>query len=186
MAPDQTHGPKNYLDDGGDTQVTASGGLVVTEVGGINLEGGRHPGDALTVVRIVKALTGLADTVATAFATVTVPNGNHAAGIEFEVTGALGDQDSAEFSYWTLAISRIAGAATKATLSAKSSNVATAGATANCAVTLTLSGMTGAVGATQTFTVLAAVARSAGASTNHDFVAGIDLFNIKATGVTVA
>lgn len=186
MAPDQTHNAKNYMDDGGDTNVVASGGLQAMESGSVTIEGGRHLGDALTVTRIVKALTGMADATAVPFATVTIPNGNHAGAITIELVGALGDQDSAQVSYWTIAISRIAGAAAKAVASAISSNVNTVGATANAAVTIAVTAMVGAVGATQTFTITAAVAHSAGASTNHDFVGAIELLNVKAAGLTIA
>jgi hypothetical protein len=186
MAPDTTTAAKNYMADGGNTSVCASGGLNVTEPGGVNLEGGRNLGDPLSLTRIIKALTAMADATAVPFATVTVPNANQAGAVTLEVLGGLGDQDSAQVSYWTLAISRIAGAATKAVLSVISSNAVTLGVTANAAVTITLSAMVGAVGATQTFTINATVTRSAGVATNHDFVAAIELLNVKAAGLQIA
>jgi hypothetical protein len=147
------------------------------------------PGGAKSYYSIIKSASALADNTATDFdvaCVVTVPNANGAASIGILVHGSLGDQDSAEASYWTIAVSRIAGAATKATVSAKSSNVNTAGATANAAVTVSVTAMTGAVGATQTFKIQVKVARSAGASTNHDAVAVIELLNLKAAGISIA
>lgn len=146
-------------------------------------------GGAKSYYSIIKSATLLADNTVTDFdvaCTVTVPNVNGAASIGILVHASLGDQDSAEASYWTIAVSRIAGAATKAVASAKSSNVNTAGVTANAAATVSVSAMTGAVGATQTFKIQVKVARSAGASANHDVVAVIELLNLKAAGVSIA
>lgn len=146
-------------------------------------------GGAKSYYSIIKSATGLADNTATDFdvaCVVTVPNINGGASIGLTVHGSLGDQDSSEASYWTIAVSRIAGAAAKAVVSAKSSNVNTAGATANAAVTVSVTAMTGAVGATQTFKIQVKVARSAGASTAHDVVAAIELLNVKAAGISIA
>jgi hypothetical protein len=147
------------------------------------------PGGAKSYYSIIKSATALADNTVTDFdvaCVVTVPNLNGGASIGMFVHGSLGDQDSSEASYWTIAVSRIAGAAAKAVVSAKSSNANTAGATANAAVTVSVSAMTGAVGATQTFKIQVKVARSAGASTNHDVVAQIELLNLKAAGISIA
>lgn len=128
---------------------------------------------------------GLADATGFNVVTVTVPNANHTAAIGIFALAGLGDQDSAEASYWTVAISRIAGAATKVTVSSKSSNVNTTGATANAALTIAASSISGAVTAVQSFTLTAAVARSAGTSTNHDVVLQAQLLNARAGGIAL-
>lgn len=148
--------------------------------------GGFLAGGAKSIFTIVKAVTALVDNTLTDVFTVTVPNANHAASVGILVHASLGDQDSAEASYWTIAISRIAGAATKAVVSAKSSNANTAGVSGNAAATVGVSAMVGAVGATQTFTIQVKVARSAGAAANHDAVLQAELINLKTAGLTIA
>lgn len=146
---------------------------------------GAVAGAAGQVQRIVKAVT-VVDNTATDLATVTVPNAIHGAGIRVFAMGALGDGDSADSAIWDIGVSRIAGAAAKAVASSKVGAGATAGATANAVLTISVTGMTGAVGASQTFKIQAKVARSAGAADNHPVVAVIEVLNALASGVTVA
>ncbi len=146
-------------------------------------------GAAKSIFSLVKSATNLANNTASDFdvaCTVTVPNANLVGSIGLLLHASLGDQDSTEVSYWTIAISRIAGAAAKATVSSKSSNANTTGATANCSATITVTAMSGGNGATQTFKIQITVARSAGSSTNHDALAFIDLLNMKGSGITIS
>ena len=101
-------------------------------------------GDPLSVMHRTLAINGLADTVATTIGTFTIPNAQAAGGVKLTVCGALGDGDSAEMSIWMIAVSRIAGAATKATIGAKGTSPATTGAVGNAAVTVTVGAVTGA------------------------------------------
>lgn len=128
----------------------------------------------------------LVDNTVTDFYTVTVPNVIVGASIELLVSSALGDGDSTDSAIYTIGISRLVGAATKAVASSKSVVGATAGAGANAVITATVSGMTGAVGATQTFTVTIKNARSAGAADNHPTTSRATLINNKAGGATIA
>lgn len=109
----------------------------------------------------------LTDNTVTDFYTVTVPNIIAGGSIDLLVSSTLGDGDSTDTARYTIGISRITGAATKAVASAKSIVGATAGAGANAVITATVSAMAGAVGAAQTFTVTVKNARSAGAADNH-------------------
>lgn len=142
------------------------------------------PGSAMGFQEIKKFATALADATATDFnvaCVVSVPNQNLVGAVEVELVGALGDQDSAEASFWTIAISRIAGAAVKAVVSAKGNAANTAGVTANAAGAITVV-VAGGVGAVNTINIKVTVTRSAGASTTHDAFARLTLLNIKSTG----
>lgn len=143
---------------------------------------GYKDGDQFSIVNNTFGIQGLTDNTAATILTVVMPNVNIAAGMDLTVVGGLGDQDSAEISYWTIALSRIAGAASKITLSSKGSNVNTSGATANAAVTVSNVAVAGANSATQTFAIQVKVARSAGSSDTHDVVAFVDMFNVRAGG----
>lgn len=153
--------------------------------GAVVLGGTGAGGAAGTAVLLAKTLTGLADNTATDLATVTVPNAIEGAAVRVTIMGMLGDGDSTDSKIYMIGISRIAGAATKATASTAVAAGATTGATANATVTASVSGMTGAVSATQTFTIQAKVARSTGAATGHVVVAKLELLNAVATGVTI-
>jgi hypothetical protein len=154
--------------------------------GQVYLGGTGVAGAAGTAGWLAKTLTAMADNTAVDLATVTVPNAIHGAAIRVTAMGMLGDGDSTDSKIYMIGISRIAGAATKATVSTAAAVGATSGATANATLTVTVSSMTGAVGAQQTFTIQAKVARSAGAAANHIVVAKLELLNAKATGVTIA
>jgi hypothetical protein len=143
-------------------------------------------GDAGSATLLAKTIINVADNTATDIATVTVPNAINGAAIRVTAMGMLGDGDSTDSKIYMIGISRIAGAATKATASTATAVGATTGATANATLTISVTGMTGGNTATQTFTIQGKVARSAGASTNHVIVIKIELLNAKATGITIA
>lgn len=128
----------------------------------------------------------LLDNTTADFYTVTVPNVICGASVELLVSSTLGDGDSTDTAIYTVGISRIAGAAAKAVISSKSVVGATAGATANAVITSTISAIGGAVGATNTFTIVVKNARSAGAATNHPTTTRATLVNSIAAGVTIA
>lgn len=135
-----------------------------------------------TVLSNPKTLT---DNTATDFFTVTIPNVIAGGAVDIFVTSTLGDGDSTDSAFYTVAISRIAGAATKAVMSSKSVVGATAGATANAVITGSVSSISGANGATQTFTIQFKNARSAGSATNHKSVAVAQLA-CNVGGITIA
>jgi hypothetical protein len=135
---------------------------------------------------VSKLLTGMADATFIDLATVNVPNAIHGAGVRVTLCGTLGDGDSTQIGQFHGGISRIAGAATKCTFGAILTAGTTAGATANAAVAIQASSISGANGATQTFTIQGKVTRSAGAASNHVLLAQIELLNNFASGVTIA
>lgn len=143
-------------------------------------------GAAGAAVRFQKTLTALADNVDGTLLTLTIPNAIHGGALKITITGMLGDGDSTETKEYLISLSRIAGADTKRTLGTAYGTAQTTGATGNATVTVSLGTLSGAVGATQTLTILAKVARSAGASSNHVIVATVELLNGNATGITLA
>lgn len=175
----------------------AVGNTVDIQAGGLSVvdritEGG-DPGEATTINSFAKAITGIANNTATPLATVTVPNGAESAVIRLTVCGSLGaggaigaNEASASNSY-NLTIARTAGVAAVGTMSTAygAAAAAVAGA-ATCTSTLALSTVSGAVGATNTFTINGTIARSAGSSTNHTALLLVEVLNANATGVTVA
>jgi len=142
-------------------------------------------GSAGSVVRIVRALTGMADNTNVQIATITVANLLCGGGVTVRYNGTLGDGDSSETAEYNIAISRIAGAAAGATLSAKIGAAVNNGVTGNAAATFSLGSVGGAVGATNTFALNVKIARSAGTSTNHFLTAEIITNNSIAGAVTV-
>lgn len=142
---------------------------------------------------INKAVTAFTDAVAKTVFTVTVPNAAHHAVIELEVQGALGAGgaigagEAMATNTYKIAIVRTAGVATVATATAAGSAVAVAVAGANTVTaTAAVSAMTGAVGATQTFTIDVTITKNAGTSDNHTCLAYAKLVNANATGITIA
>ena len=160
----------------------------------LNVGGTGVPGAAAVQTEKTKQVTGLADTVATAVLTVTVPNAQHAAVIDLDVVGilgaggAIGAGEATRNSRYQIVLARTVGVACVATASAAIGGAAStvAGGDAITSVVVTLSAMTGAVGATQTFDILVAITRSGAGATNHVALVAARIVNQNATGVTVA
>ena len=142
---------------------------------------------------INKAITGISDATGTATFTVTIPNAAHSGSLKVTLVGSLGaggaigaNEASATIAY-DIAITRTAGVATVATISAAYGSAASAVAgAATVTVTAVVSGMTGAVSATQTFTVNVTITKSGGSSDNHTCLCFGELLNANVTGVTIA
>lgn len=140
-----------------------------------------------------KSVTAIANAVATDVLTVTIPNAAHSASMLVSVTsslgagGAIGANEATCVNEYLLAITRTAGVATTVAISSAFGAAATAVAgAATVTGTATVTAMTGAVGATQTFTVQVTISRSTGSSTNHTCLVYARLMNANATGITVA
>lgn len=142
---------------------------------------------------INKAVTAFTDAAAKTVFTVTVPNAAHHAVLEVEIQGALGAGgaigagEAMATNTYKIAIVRTAGVATVATASAATHAVAVAVAgAATVTATAAVSAMSGAVGATQTFTIDVTITKSGGSSDNHTCLAYAKLMNANATGITIA
>lgn len=155
---------------------------------------GGYPGAPTTRTEMVKAVTGFADTVAKDVFTVTVPNATHAAMIDVEVLGvmgaggAVGAGETVRASKYQIAVVRRAGLAAVIGVSSAigGATAAVAGASALTSVVVTASSVTGANGATQTFTIKVAITKTAGSGDNHTAVAKATVVNQNASGVTIA
>ena len=143
---------------------------------------------------INKAISSITDAAATATFTVTIPNGAHSASILVILTGSLGaggaigaNEASASIAY-NVAVARTAGVNAVATISAAFGSAASAAVAGAATITVagTLSAISGAVGATNTFTINVTITRGSGSSTNHTCFAYAKLLNANATGVTIA
>ena len=175
------------------TTVNATTATAATLRGSTSVGIGAAAGGASSGIRIVKAVTAIADNTFTDVFTVTVPNAAHAGTIKVTFQGVKGAGDaegaagSVSSTDYNISIQRTAGATTTAATSAALGTIATTIAAGNAVLTTAqCSAMTGAVGATQTFTVQVKIARAAGASTNHTCFAVAELLNSFGTGITIA
>jgi hypothetical protein len=139
------------------------------------------------------AIASIPDAVATAALTITIPNAAHSASLLVRVTGslgaggAIGANEATATNTYLIALTRTAGVAAVASISAAlgGAAVAVAGA-ATVTCTAAMSAVSGAVGATNTFTVNVTITRSGGASTNHTCLVYAQLMNANASGITIA
>lgn len=143
--------------------------------------------------RLTKAVAAIANGVATAVLTVTIPNAAHSASVLVRLNGSLGaggaigaNEASGTVSY-LIAIARTAGVNAVVTASAAfGSAMANVAGAATITVTAAASAIAGAVGADNTFTVNVTITRGSGASTNHTCVVLAEILNANAAGVSMA
>lgn len=166
--------------------------------GGINavlFAGSGTVGAGAVTSRVVgnKAVSAIANAVATDVLTVTIPNAAHSASLKVKVNGslgaggAIGANEASATNTYDIIITRTAGVATVVAISSAYGAAASAVAgAATVTATATVTAMTGAVGAQQTFTVQVTISRSGGSSSNHTCFVYYELINSNATGVTVA
>lgn len=152
----------------------------------INANNNGVPGSAGSIVSITKLLTGMTDATATNLFTATLPNLLLGGGINIDVAGTLGDGDSTEMSTWNAALSRVAGANAKTTISTIGEAAIITGAAGNAAVVITNAAVSGGVTAANVFQYKATVTKSAGSSANHFLLAQIKLLNSIAAGIVIA
>jgi len=139
------------------------------------------------------SIASIADATATTVFTVTVPNAAHSASIEVVLTGslgaggAIGANEATGTIKYNISVARTAGVNAVANISAAygSSTSAVAGAT-TITVAGTLGAITGAVGASNTFTIQVTITKGGGASANHTCKATAEIINANATGISIA
>lgn len=165
-----------------ETASVANGGVVP------GVQGGPATGTTL-----IKEVIGIADAAATTVATVTVPNTANSATISVILTaslgagGAVGANEASATAYGQIVLTRTAGLATVATAVALSNtgSAAVAGA-ATITLAYSVTAMTGANSATQTFNIQVTITKGSGSSTNHTCLVEAALYNANAAGVTIA
>lgn len=146
-------------------------------------------GSATSTKQIIKKVTGIADNTATDVLTVTVPNANHAAVIKLTLLSSNGSTDAFESSRTAegaVVVARTTGAnavAVAATLTL--AQIATVAAGATHTLAYGVSAISGAVGATNTFTIQVTIDDSGNLGSNQCVVLA-EVINAEATGVTIA
>lgn len=176
------------------TKLTLTSGIVWLR-SGIDLAlstlqiGGTASGAATTAKSIVKKVTAIADNSATDVLTVTIPNGNHAAAIGLTFLASNGGTDAFESSRVAtghVVVARTTGVnavATAATID--DAAIATVAAGATHTLAYGVSAISGAVGATNTFTIQVTIDDSGNLGSNQVVVLA-ELLNAEASGVTIA
>ena len=141
-----------------------------------------------------KSVTGIADNTFTDVFTVTVPNNAHSASLRVRLTGsagaggAIGANESTQDAEYMINVARTAGVNAVATIGAVVGQAAAATVAGgnNIAVSAQLSAISGAVGASNTFTIQVKVARAAGTATNHTCFGYAELLNANSNGITIS
>lgn len=150
-------------------------------------------GGLTSVTTFIKAYSGIADNTATATMTITVPNAAHSASWRVTIAGslgaggAIGANEATGTQSYDIAIARTAGVNAVGTVSTAygTGNASVAGA-ATITCTAALSTVSGAVGATNTFTLNVTIAHGTGSSTNHTAVIYAQLINANTSGITLS
>lgn len=140
-----------------------------------------------------KSVTAIADNVATAVLTITIPNAAHSGSVRVRVTGSagaggsIGANEATATNEYIVTVTRTAGVNAVAGISsAYGGSTATVAGGNAVTVTAAVSAVSGAVGATNTFTVNVTIARAAGTATNHTCLVYAQLMNANATGITIS
>jgi len=193
----------NVLDGVTAGTVTASKGVVVNAVKAVDtlrattelsVGGTGVAGAALVESFLTKTVIDFTDTVAKDILTVTVPNAKHHAFIDIEIMailgagGAINPGESMIAAKYQVVLARTAGVNVVPAISSAigGQKCVVAGGNAMTSVVLTLSAVSGAVGAANTFTVQAAITKAAGAADLHVAVIAARIINANAAGVTIA
>jgi hypothetical protein len=175
---------------------TTSSGAGVTKYGNVGgtseVESfnGKAPGAAGAQHTLVARKTGIADATATGVITVTVPNAAHNAAIFLDILAHLGTgtdaSESSRCATGCVVLARKAGADTVATVATlETPQIATVAGGGTLTLAYDVSTLTGASGATQTFTIRLTLTVT-GTITDHTAVVSARLLNSLATGVTMA
>lgn len=159
--------------------------------------GGTIPGvqgGPITAVTLIKNTTAIADATATTIYTVTVPNAAHAATIGVTLTaslgagGAVGAFEETLTAFGQIVLTRTPGLAcvASATSLTNTGKVNVAGADSTATLAYSVTSMSGANSATQTFNIQVTITKGGGASANHSCMAEAVLYNVNTSGVTIA
>lgn len=155
---------------------------------------GNSEGIAASRTEVNKPVTAFTDNAAKAVLTFTVPNSAQSASFLVTVVGtlgaggAIGANESTRSATYRVDITRTAGVNAVATISSVYTQAAAATVAGGADITTVaaLSAISGAVGATNTFTVDATLTKASGASDNHTALVNLTLLNANSSGITVA
>jgi hypothetical protein len=164
--------------------LTATGAVQGTEEL-INAAGGAKSRDA-----IMKTVTGIADNSPTDVLTITIPNANHAAALRLLFLSSNGGTDAYESSraaQGLVVFQRNTGAVAIATAASIADGVIATnavGGSATHSLAYAVSAVTGAAGASNSFTITVTIDDSGNIGSNQ-LVVFAELINAAATGVTI-
>ena len=146
-------------------------------------------GTATSSTKIIKKVTGIADNVATDLFTITIPNANHAAAIKVTLLSSNGSTDAFESSRvanGTVVVARTAGVNAVAVAAAlDDAAIATVAGGATHTLAYNVSAITGAVGASNSFTIQVTIDDSGNLGSNQ-IIATAELLNSEATGISIS
>ena len=150
---------------------------------------GATEGSSRSGLSLTKKVTGIADNTATDVLTVTIPNENHAAAIRLLFVSSNGSTDAFESSraaHGLVVVARTLGANAVATVTTLSDEgIATVSGGATHTLAYDVSSISGAVNATNTFTIRVTINDSGNLGSNQ-VVVWADLLNAQSTGITIA
>lgn len=162
--------------------------LTSTKVVGGDVSIGAAAAAATACRQLTKKITGIADAVATDILTVTVPNANHATAIRLLLLSSNGSTDAFESSRVAtghVVVARTTGVNAVAAVAAiDDAAIVTVAGGATHTLAYDLSAISGAVGATNTFTVRVTIDDSGNLGSNQ-VVVFAELLNAEATGITI-
>ena len=172
-------------------KVNIGAGLAVG--GHITIGGSTSTEGAVTSeTKLIKAISGISDAVATDILTVTIPNAAHSAGIRLKIVGSLGAggvigaNEASVVAAYDIVAGKTAGQDLAHAISPVYGTAfcqISAGATITA--TCDFGATSGAVGATQTFPIRVTITKGSGSSNNHTCLVVAELMNANATGVTI-
>lgn len=160
--------------------------------GQVQLAAATAAGAATSWTHLRKSVTAIADNVATAVLTVTVPNAAHSATLLLQVTGRLGvggtigAEEGLSMQTYAIVFSRTPGVNAVGNGALAFEKAVTVAGGDNATTSVALSSVSGAVGATNTFTIDVTIAKSGGSSDNHTCLVVAELSNANASGITFA
>ena len=163
--------------------------ISTTDITATAVSTGAAPAASTGLRAITKKITGIADNTATDVLTITIPNGNHAASIRLMMLSSNGSTDAFESSRCAsgmVVVARTTGVnavATAATISDTAISTVAAGATHTLAYDL--GAISGAVGATNTFTIRVTIDDLNNTGSNQ-LTLFAELLNSEASGITIA
>ena len=163
--------------------------VFVVADGGIVTHGGIAASATTVTSPLPKKITAIADNVATAVFTVTIPNANHAAAIRLMFVSSNGGADAFESSRAAsgmVVFARVAGAVAVATAATiDDAAIATVGGGATHTLAYAVSAVSGGATETNTFTITVTIDDSGNLGSNQVMVIA-ELLNAEATGVTIS
>lgn len=144
---------------------------------------------ATSALSLTKKVTSIADNTATDVLTVTIPNANHAAAIKLTFLSSNGSIDAFESSRVAtghVVVARTTGANAVAAVTAiADAAIATVSGGATHTLAYGVSAISGAVGATNTFTIQVTIDDSGNTGSNQVVVIAT-LINAESTGITIS